>query len=219
MIESQHKSDREGECVIPPPQVLCTPEEYLQFERDAFERHEWLDGTIYAMAGESPEPSLICSNANASLNLQLRGRPCAVYSPNMKVYSRLPSDVGLKGLFSYPDCTVVCGQARFHDEHRDILINPRVVIEVLSPTTERYDRGKKFLRYQQNSSMTDYVMIAQAYPSIEHYARQTNGSWLYSITTDLTASVPLESIEFRLPLADVYDRIVFPEPLEDDLPG
>lgn len=204
---------------LPQPEVLYTSEEYLAFERDAFERHEWLDGTIYAMAGESPEHSLISANSISTLNTQLRGRPCAVYSPNMKVYSRLPSDVGLKGLFSYPDCTVVCGEAQFHDEHRDILTNPRVVIEVLSPTTERYDRGKKFLRYQQNSSMTDYVMIAQAYPSIEHYARQTNGSWLYSITTDLTASVPLESIECRLPLADVYDRIVFPAPTDDDLLG
>jgi Uma2 family endonuclease len=221
MLESQHQSDREGECAVsfPQPQLLYTPEEYLASERDAFERHEWLDGTIYAMAGESPEHSLICSNANASLNLQLRGRPCAVYSPNMKVYSRLPSDVGLKGLFSYPDCTVVCGQPQFHDEHRDVLINPRVVIEVLSPTTERYDRGKKFLRYQQNSSMTDYVMIAQPYPSIEHYARQANGSWLYSVTTELTASVALESIECGLPLAEVYDRIVFPELLEDELLG
>lgn len=201
---------------LPQPQVLCRPEEYLAAERDAFERHEWLDGTIYEMAGESPQHSLICSNANASLNLQLRGRPCAVYSPNMKVYSRLPSDVGLNGLFSYPDCTVGCGEAQFHDDHRDVLINPRVVIEVLSPTTERYDRGKKFLRYQQNSSLINYVMIAQAYPSIEHYVCQSNGSWLYSVTTELTASVTIESIECRLPLAEVYDRIVFPAPAEDE---
>jgi Uma2 family endonuclease len=201
---------------LPQPQLLYTREEYLASEREAFERHEWLDGLIYSMAGESPQHSLICSNANACLHLQLRGRPCAVYSPNMKVYSRLPSDIGLKGLFAYPDSTVVCGEARFHDEHRDVLINPRVVIEVLSPTTERYDRGKKFLRYQQNSSLTDYVMIAQAYPSIEHYARRANGSWLYSVTTELTASVTLESIECRLPLADIYDRIVFPELAEDE---
>ena len=204
---------------LPRPQVLCTPEEYLEFERAAFERHEWLDGMIYAMAGESPEHSLISANATITLGTQLKGKPCAVYSPNMKVYSRLPSDVGLKGLFSYPDCTVVCGQPRFHDEHRDILINPQVVIEVLSPTTERYDRGKKFLLYQQNSSMTDYVMTAQAYPSIEHYARQADGNWLYSVMTELTASVTLESIECGLPLGEVYDRIVFPAMLEDDLPG
>ena len=201
---------------LPQPQLLATPEEYLALERAAFERHEWLDGLIYAMAGESPEHSLISVNATITLGTQLKGKPCAVYSPNMKVYSRLPSDVGLKGLFSYPDCTVVCGQPRFHDEHRDILINPQVVIEVLSPTTERYDRGKKFLRYQQNSSMTDYVMIAQAYASIEHYARQANGSWLYSVTTELTGSVELRSIECRLPLPEVYDRIEFPAVWDDE---
>ena len=199
-----------------PQQLLYTAEEYLSAERDAFERHEWIDGLIYAMAGESPEHSLICANVSASLHLQLRGKPCAVYSPNMKVYARLPSDTGLKGLFAYPDCTIVCGEAHFYDKQRDVLINPRVVIEVLSPTTERYDRGKKFLRYQQNSSLTDYVMIAQAYPSIEHYARRGDGSWLYSVTTELTASVPLESIECRLPLADVYDRITFPSPPEGE---
>lgn len=195
---------------VPKPQLFYTPEEYLASERGAFERHEWLDGTIYAMAGESPEHSLICTNLAITLGTQLKGKPCAAYSPNVKVYSRLPSDMGLKGLFAYPDCTIVCGDAQFHDEHRDVLINPRVVIEVLSPTTERYDRGRKFLRYQQNTSLTDYVMIAQAYPSIEHYARRANGGWLYSVTTELTASVPLESIESRLPLTDVYDRILFP---------
>lgn len=195
-------------------ELLCTPEQYLALEREAFERHEWLDGMIYAMAGESPEHSLISANVTITLGSQLRGKPCAVYSPNMKVYSRLPSDVGLKGLFSYPDCTVVCGQALFHDEYRDVLINPRLVVEVLSPATERYDRGKKFLRYQQNQSLSDYVMIAQAYPSIEHYARQTSGNWVYSVTTELTASVAFESLECRLPLAEVYDRIVFP-PLDE----
>ena len=197
-------------------QLVYTPEEYLTREREAFERHEWLDGLIYAMAGESPPHSLISSNVNAILNLQLRGRPCATYSPNMKVYSRLPGETGLKGLFSYPDCLVVCGQPLFHDEHRDVLTNPRVVIEVLSPTTERYDKGKKFVRYQQNVSLTDYVLIAQTYPSIEHYALQANGSWVYSLTTPLTPSAALGSLECELPLAEVYDRIEFPSLGEDD---
>ena len=201
---------------VPESQLLTTPEEYLAFERAAFERHEWLDGMIYAMAGESPQHSLISSNVNAILNLQLRGKPCATYSPNMKVYSRLPTDVGLKGLFSYPDCMVVCGQPLFHDEHRDVLINPRVVIEVLSPTTERYDRGKKFIRYQQNQSLTDYVLVAQAYPSVEHYARQANGSWVYVAATELSENLEMSSIECRLPLGEIYDRIAFPALPEDE---
>ena len=202
---------------LPQTELLYTPEEYLALERAAFERHEWLDGLIYAMAGESPQHSLISANLTITLGIQLRGKPCAVYSPNMKGYARLSTDAGLKGLFSYPDCTVVCGQALFHDKHRDVLINPRVVIEVLSPTTERYDRGKKFLRYQQNASLTDYVLVAQAYPSIEHYSRQANGSWLYSVMTEMTASVALASVDCQLPLAEAYDRIEFPAPPEDDL--
>lgn len=202
---------------LPHSQLLATPEEYLASEREADERHEWLDGLIYAMAGESPAHSLISSNVNAILNLQLRGKPCATYSPNMKVYSRLPTDVGLKGLFSYPDCLIVCGQAVFHDQHRDVLINPRLVIEVFSPTTENSDRGKKFFRYQQNASLTDYVLIAQAYPSIEHYARRDEESWVYSVTTELTASVALGALECRVPLAEVYDRIEFPALPEDEL--
>lgn len=129
----------------------------------------------------------------------------------MKVYSRLPGDTGFKGLFSYPDCTVVCGQALFHDRRRDVLTNSRVVIEVLSPATERYDRGKKFLRYQQNQSLTDYVLVAQSYPSTEYYARRDAGGWIYSVTTELTQGVRLESIECDLPLGEVYDRIEFPE--------
>ena len=203
---------------LPQSQLVSTPEEYLTREREAFERHEWLDGIIYAMSGESPQHSLICSNVNAIFNLQLRGKPCAVYSPNMKVYSRLPNETGLKGLFSYPDTTIVCGPALFHDKHRDVLTNPRVVIEVLSTTTERYDRGKKFLRYQQNPSLTDYVLVAQGYASIEHYARQADDSWVYSSATALTASLSLGSVECDLPLAEVYDRIEFPLTEEDVLP-
>jgi Uma2 family endonuclease len=201
---------------LPQSQSLSTAEEYLAFERAAFERHEWLDGLIYGMAGESPQHSLISANLIISLGTQLRGNPCAVFSPNMKVYSRVSTDVGLKGLFSYPDCMVVCGPLLFHDKHRDVLINPRVVIEVLSPSTELYDRSKKFHRYQQNSSLTDYILIAQAYPSVEHFARRTDGNWDYSIRTELTASTAIESIGCHLPLAEVYDRIEFPPPSEDE---
>lgn len=198
-------------------EAVSTPDEYLVYERESPDRHEWLDGLIYAMAGESPEHSLICANVIAVLNTRLRGKPCAVYSPNMKVYSRLPKEIGRKGLFSYPDATVVCGQPIFHDQHRDVLVNPQVVIEVLSPTTERYDRGRKFLRYQQNSSLTDYVLVAQDYLSVQHYVRQGKGNWLYSATAELTANVFLNSLGIELPLAEIYDRIEFPELSEDNV--
>src|SRR5436853_1218500 len=195
-------------------QLHSSIDEYLQREREAAERHEWLDGLIYAMAGESAQHSLICANITIALGMRLRGTQCAVYSPNMKVYSgRVDSR---SGLFSYPDCLVVCGPAQFHDEHRDVLINPRVIIEVLSPSTERYDRGKKFMRYQQNQSLTDYVLIAQTYTSIEHYSRQADGRRLYEITNKMDATVLLESISCEAPLAEVYDRIEFTEADEDE---
>lgn len=201
---------------LPQSQSIATAEEYLEFERAAFERHEWLDGLIYEMAGESPQHSLISANVIISLGTQLRGKPCAVFSPNMKVYARLSTDVGLKGLFAYPDCTIVCGPPMFHDKHRDVLVNPRVVIEVLSPSTELYDRSKKFSRYQQNPSLTDYILIAQAYPSIEHYTRESQETWIYAPTTEMTASAAIASIGCQLPLAEVYDRIEFPPPSDDE---
>lgn len=195
---------------LPRSHTLCSPEEYLTFERAAFERHEWLDGLIYAMAGESPAHSIIGANLITAFNIQLRGTPCRVFSPNMKVYSRLPTDQTSKGLFSYPDGLIVCGPPRFHDEHRDVIINPQVIIEVLSPSTERYDRGEKFARYQQNAALTDYLLVAQRYPSLEHYHRQTDGSWKYVAETSLTGSLDIAAIDCRLALAEVYDGVEFP---------
>lgn len=196
---------------------MITPEEYLAFERRVDERHEWLDGVIRQLAGESPQHSIICSNVNASFNFQLRGKPCATFSPNMKVYSRLATDTRMKGLFSYTDTLVVCGPPQFHDQHRDVLTNPKVVVEVLLASTENYDRTEKFERYAQNSSLTDYILISQHRACIEHYARQEQGLWQYYRATTLTDSVPLASIGCRLSLTEVYDRIEFktPEPQEE----
>lgn len=198
----------------PRQKLLITPEEYLAFERRADERHEWLDGVIRQMAGESPQHSIICSNVNASFNLQLRGKPCATFSPNMKVYSRLATDTTMKGLFSYTDTLVVCGPPQFHDQHRDVLTNPKVVVEVLSASTENYDRTEKFERYAQNSSLTDYILISQHRACIEHFARQEQAVWQYYRATTLADSIYLASIGCRLSLTEVYDRIEFktPEP-------
>ncbi len=194
---------------VPKSQLLATPEEYLAFERESLERHEWLDGLIYGMAGESPEHSIICSNVNAILNIQLRGKPCAAFSPNMKVYTRLPTDTTLKGLFSYPDALVVCGKPLFHDEHRDVLINPQVIVEVLSDSTGNYDRNRKFERYSQNASLTDYILISQYRPKLEHFVRRANGHWDYYCQISMAGAIYIASIECSLPPAEVYDRIEF----------
>jgi Uma2 family endonuclease len=113
-------------------------------------------------------------------------------------------------LYAYPDLTIVCGEQRFHDEQRDVLLNPTVLIEVLSPSTEAFDRGRKFARYQQIASLPDYVLVAQDEPRIEHYVRQANDRWLLSVATGLAGSLTVASLDATLPLAEVYDGIVFP---------
>ena len=182
-----------------------SPEEYLAFERGTDARHEYLDGHVYAMAGESIEHSRICVNVAGELRARLKGSPCEVLSPNMKVVTS-PT-----GLFSYPDVVVICGEPQFYDERRDILTNPTVVFEVLSPSTEAYDRGEKFLRYRtQIETLREYVLVSQHRPLVEHYVRQPDGSWSYSSATNLDEAVDLVSIGCRLPLSEIYDRIVFP---------
>jgi Uma2 family endonuclease len=113
-------------------------------------------------------------------------------------------------LFAYPDVTVVCGKPFPHDKHQDVLINPRVIVEVLSNSTERYDRSEKFVRYRQNASLTDYILVSQFTPGIELFSRRADGRWLYSFEMSLTGSLAIASIECELRLADVYDRIEFP---------
>jgi len=194
-------------------QISYTVEEYLAWERETDERQEYLDGQIYAMAGESADHGTICVNLIRVVSTQLLGKSCRAFTKDMKVRSgpapsrRQPP----KGLFSYPDLMVVCGEMQFHDEYRDVLLNPTVLIEVLSPSTEAFDRGEKWARYQTwLPSLTDYLLVSQSKPLIEHFLRQRNGSWLYFPVNGLDGRLHLPSIDCTLPLAEVYDRIAFP---------
>ncbi len=195
---------------IEPELVLVSADEYLALEREAEERHEWLDGLVYKMAGESPQHSLISTNIIIELGLQLRRTPCAIYSPNMKVRAQLMPTPGQKGLFAYPDAMVVCGKPLFHDVQRDVIVNPKVIVEVLSPRTIRYDHEEKFEKYQQNKSLTDYLLVSQQRPHIQHFSRKPRGRWEYVIETKLNGVITLASIKCKLKLKDVYDRIEFP---------
>lgn len=193
--------------------VSYSIDEYLALERESEERHEYLDGQIYEMAGESPEHGTVCVNIGGQLYNQLRGKPCQVFSKDMKVRNGPTPKRGsiTKGLFSYHDLLVVCGELKFHDAHRDVLLNPTVIIEVLSPTTEAFDRGEKWVRYQTwLPELTDYLLVAQATPQIEHFHRQSSGKWIYTLVNNLEASLNLTSINCTLQLTDVYDRVVFP---------
>jgi Uma2 family endonuclease len=189
---------------LPHALPVFTPEQYLSLERTSEIRHEYLDGFVYAMAGESPEHSTICFNLAGSLHFQLRGTPCRGFSPNMKVRT------DRSGLYAYPDLTVVCGEPSYHDERRDVLTNPVVIFEVLSPSTEVYDRSEKFLRYRTEiETLQDYVLVSQDRPRIEHFSRQPDGSWLSSEVNGLTETLSLPSIDCRTALAEVYSRIDF----------
>ena len=193
-------------------QPLHSIEEYLALERASEERHEYIDGCIFAMAGESGEHGDICTNLVGTVYTQLLGTPCRARSKDTKVHSgptpRRPRST--EGFFSYPDLVVICGEPQYHDEHTDVILNPAVIIEVLSKSTEGFDRGEKFHRYQVwNPTLSDYLLVSQTAPIIEHFSRQADGSWSYKRYEGLEQSFTLKSIGCELRLADVYDRITF----------
>ncbi len=184
--------------------LRLTPEEYLAGERLAETRSEYYDGETFAMAGGSEPHSLIAANVIAELGLQLRPTPCRVYTSDLRVRATEESYV-------YPDVTIVCGEARFSDEERDVLLNPTLIVEVLSPATEAWDRGGKFERYQQLASLQEYLLIAQDRPRVERYARQPDGQWLLAVAAGMQAALTLPSVGSELALREVYRDVTFPE--------
>ncbi|MCA9797353.1 MAG: Uma2 family endonuclease [Candidatus Eremiobacteraeota bacterium] len=191
-----------------PERRRVTPEEYLTIERQASCRSEYVQGEMFAMAGGSLAHDRITSNLGGLLHALLRGGPCEVLTSNMKVCT--PS----RSLFSYPDLTVVCGGPRFHDQKSDVLINPKVLFEVLSPSTEAFDRGKKRIFYQSLESLTDYVLVAQDEALVEHWARETDGPWLVTTLQTLESQLQLPSIGCALKLESIYERVGFADPGE-----
>jgi Uma2 family endonuclease len=187
-----------------------TVEEYLAFERASDERHEYLDGVIYAMAGESPDHGRICINLAATLVFQLRGSGCEAFSKDLKVRCGPYRADTREGLYAYPDLVVVCGALQFHDQAQDVLVNPAVIVEVLSPSTEAFDRGEKFHRYRAwLPTLMDYLLVAQHRSLIDHYHRQQENTWVLHTLEGLHAHVRLGTIGCTVPLADIYERIVF----------
>ena len=184
------------------PQTKMTPAEYLAFERAQTDaKHEYLNGEITAMSGASLVHNIIVTNLVISLGTQMRGRPCNVFSSDMRV--KVPAT----GLYTYPDIAALCGAPELEDDAVDTLLNPSVIIEVLSPSTEAYDRGAKFAHYQTIASLHEYVLVAQDQPRIEIFRRQEHGDWLYSVAETPEATVRLEVINCELTLADVYEGV------------
>jgi Uma2 family endonuclease len=183
------------------PSSYVSPEEYLRRERLAVEKSEYRGGTIVAMAGTTRAHCLIVTNLTVTLAGQLRDRLCNVYSSDLRVSVR-----GGKRYF-YPDLVVTCGQEHFEDARQDTLVNPVVIVEVLSPSTESYDRGEKFLDYQTIPSLQEYVLITPSPRRFERFRRQADGAWLYQSWPFLTPPLVLDSVDCTLTFEDVYRKV------------
>ena len=195
-------------------QTRLTPEEYIAFERKALPdaeiiRHEYINGELIAMSGASRAHNLITGNISGELRTLLRGSRCETYANEMRVST--PTTIS----YFYPDVVVVYEEPRFEDDVFDTLLNPLILVEVLSPSTEAYDRGEKFGHYRQLVSLQEYVLVSQDKVLVEHYRRQekqdtasiTRQDWIFTDFQELEESLPLTSIQCQLPLQEIYERV------------
>jgi Uma2 family endonuclease len=181
------------------PRPRLTIPEYLALERDCEMRHEYLDGEMFAMAHPTRRHSLIAGNLFGQIWTQFRGRRCEVHKETMRVWT--PS-----GLFAYPDVVAVCSKPSFDDAKFNTLLNPALIIEVLSPSTEDYDRITKWAHYRSIPSLLEYVLVSQDRMYVEQIRKQENGGWMRSELADLEQVLELPSIGCRLPLTEIYER-------------
>jgi Uma2 family endonuclease len=185
------------------PERHYTPAEYLAIERKSEERHELINGHIVRMQGGTERHAAICDNLLERTKARLRGSPCRPYSAALRIKIEATSN------YTYPDLSIVCGERQFDDEQRDTLTNPRLIVEVLSPSTERHDRGWKFKNYQLITSFEEYVLISQDEPRIERFLRQGDVGWLMTAVAGLDKTVRFESVDCELPLAEIYEEVAF----------
>ena len=178
-----------------------TVEEYLTIERQAPCKSEYFNGEMFAMAGASRRHNLIALNIGAELRAQLQQRPCEVYTSDMRV------KISRTGLYTYPDVVVVCDEPRFEDTDVDTLLNPIVLVEVLSPSTADYDRGGKFEHYRTLASLQAYLLVAQERCHVVHYTRQQDHTWLLAETDDIQDGIHIPSIRCDLLLSEVYAKV------------
>lgn len=190
------------------PKQLLTPQQYLALERAAAVKSEFFRGEIFGMAGASREHNLIVGNIVRAAGNRLENQPCEVYPSDMRV------KVAHSGLYTYPDVTIVCGEPEFEDDELDTLLNPTVVFEVLSESSEAYDRGTKSIHYRQLASLKAIVLVAQDSPQVEVYLRGPEGDWLLREANEIGMSIELSPVQIALPLAEIYRQISFNAPDE-----
>ena len=187
------------------PKRFFTQEEYALLEERAEHKSQYVAGEIFAMAGVQPWHDDIVRNLTIRLGLRFQGRPCRTHSADVKVRAKAGD------LWTYPDLSVVCGERKYDTSaNPHSLLNPQAIFEVLSPTTEAFDRGDKFTRYQTIESLTDYVLVASERIGVQHYARQTTGGWLYRELNAPEDRLKLGSVEVELPLSEIYEGVTFP---------
>ena len=199
-------------------QTYLTPEEYIALERKAIPdadtvRSEYVKGEIIAMSGASRAHNLITNNISGELRNLLKGSGCETYASEMRVSTPLTAS------YFYPDVVVVCEEPRFEDDVFDTLLNPILLVEVLSPSTEAYDRGEKFAHYRQLTSLREYVLVSQDQIRVEHFRRHEKqgttpvpgNDWIFTDFQELEENLPLTSIQCELPLQEIYERVTFPD--------
>ena len=179
-----------------------TPEEYLAFEREAREKHEFINGEIRATAGASEKHNVISSNLFLEIGIRLKNTKCRAFASDMRVKAK-------KHNYFYPDIVITCGERQFDDEKKDVLVNPRVVIEILSKSTKLKDRNEKLDSYMALKSVTDYVFIEQDAMRIEHFSRLDGENWKVRMLSEKTHELAFETIDCRVSITDIYNEIEF----------
>ena len=188
---------------IPQKKPYVSVDEYLVLERAALDKSEYYAGEIFTMAGASPAHSLIVTNVLGELRSLLRGNPCGPYDSNLRI------EIPFTGLYTYPDASVICGALELSPKGNDMVTNPTLLVEVLSESTEAYDRGGKFAHYRTIPSFREYVLVSQNEPLVEAFFRRDDGIWQLAPVSGLDASVDLQSLGITLRLAEVYERVEF----------
>ncbi len=198
---------------LPQRKPVLTPAEYLRIERAATYRSEFFRGEMFAMAGGSPKHSRIKTNVLCELQNQLKRKPCVPYDSDLRIRCAT-------GLYTYPDASVICGALEFDDGEKDTVLNPTLLVEVLSKSTEAYDRGKKFDNYRSIPALREYVLVSQDEPVIQRFLRNDDNTWTLTVVSGLDQTLKLKSIDVDLPLSEVFDRVDFTEEdLDEGVPA
>ena len=185
------------------PVARITPEQYLEAERKAEFKHEYFDGEVFAMSGGTYPHGMIILNLGAEFRQALKGRQCTATPQDVRLR------VGSGRLYCYPDILIVCGEPRFADDQKDTLLNPTLIAEVLSSSTEAHDRGLKFAQYRTIESLPEYVLVSQYEPRVEKFRRQSAGDWLMTECVGLNGACRFESVNCEIPLSEIYYNVAF----------